>query len=160
MTTPSSKPEYPPLLSVGFHEMTVEQIRDICVTNFPLSKKRKGIMDNLEHIISCLSLVGIVADVWVDGSFMTEKIEPEDSDIVVCIENGVYDNGTLQQRDTIEWINSNLRADLLCDSYVHVEYPIGHPSHSEGEWLRAYWIKQFGFSRGEEFKGMALVKVS
>jgi hypothetical protein len=140
--------------------MTVQQVRDICVTKFPSSKNRPAIMDNLEHIIDSLSRVSVVADIWVDGSFLTEKIEPEDSDIVVCIQHHVYENGTAHQRDAIDWINSNLKKTLLCDSYLHVEYPAGHPLHTTGEWMRAYWIKQFGFSRGEEFKGMALIKIS
>src|SRR5205085_763701 len=137
MTTPSSKPEYPPLLPVGFRQMTVEELRDLCVTRFPLSKKRITIMDGLEHVLDHLSLVGVVADVWVDGSFLTEKIEPEDSDIVVCIQSDVYENGSRAQKDTIDWVGSNLKADFKCDSYVHVEYPDGHPLHAEGEWMRA-----------------------
>lgn len=160
MTTPSTKPEYPPLLPVGFREMTVKELRELCVTRFPLSKKRAAIMDGLEYVLSCLSLVGVVADVWVDGSFLTEKIEPEDSDIVVCIQSDVYENGSNAQKVAIDWVASNLKADHKCDSYVHVEYAQGHPLQPEGEWMRAYWIKQFGFSRGEEYKGMALIKVS
>ena len=117
-------------------------------------------MDNLERIIDSLSRVSVVADVWVDGSFLTEKVEPEDSDIVVCIQHHVYENGTPDQRDAIDWINTNLKTTLLCDSYVHVEYPVGHPLRATGEWMHAYWIKQFGFSRSEAFKGMALIKVS
>ena len=140
--------------------MTVDQVRDLCVTKFPLSKNRPAIMDNLEHIIDSLSLAGVAADVWVDGSFLTEKIEPEDSDIVVCIQHHVYENGTSQQRGVINWINSNLKTTRLCDSYVYVEYPPGHPLHAIGEWMRAYWIRQFGFSRGDEFKGLALIRIS
>lgn len=156
----ASKVEYPPLLPVGFHPMTLGEVRQLCVTRFPLSKTRDKIMHGLEVVIKTLRQEGIVADVWVDGSFLTEKIDPEDSDIVVRIENDVYVKGNPQQKSVIAWINNNLKASLLCDSYVHVEYPQGHALYSEGEWMRAYWIRQFGFSRGEEYKGMAVIQVS
>jgi hypothetical protein len=160
MTMPPSKLEYSPLLPVGFHQMTIEALRDLCVKKFPSSKSRPTIMDYLEGIINSLAHLNVVADVWVNGSFLTEKIEPADSDIVVCIQHHVYENGTPAQQNMINWINTNLKAALLCDSYILVEYPQGHPLHTEGEWMRAYWIRQFGFSRGVQFKGMALIKVS
>jgi hypothetical protein len=161
MTTPSSKPEYPPLLPVGLHPKTVEEIRDMCVKAFPLSKTRKKIMDGLEAVINTLSNEKVAAQVWVDGSFLTEKIEHEDSDVVLVIENDVYVNGTAKQKQLIEVISLNLKnTQYLCDSYVHIEYPQGHALYWHGEWMRAYWIRQFGVSRGKEDKGMAVVTVS
>jgi hypothetical protein len=158
----SGKVEYPPLLSVGFHEMTVKEVRTLCVDRFPLSKKRDDIMTKLESVIDTLRKEKVEADVWVDGSFLTEKIDPEDSDILLHVQGDFYDNAAPEQRKAIDWVNSNLKATHLCDSYVHFEYPKGHVWHATGEWMKAYWIKQFGFSRppDEEFKGMALIRLS
>lgn len=133
----------------------------MCVKVFPLSKTREKIMDGLEAVINILSTEKILAEIWVDGSFLTEKINPEDSDIVMVIESDVYGKGTPKQKQLIDVISMNLKnTKYLCDSYVHIEYPKGHPLYWDGEWMRAYWIRQFGVSRGREDKGMAVVSIS
>jgi len=79
----------------------------------------------------------------------------------MVIQNDVYASGTDRQKRLVEGISTNLKSTpYLCDSYVHVEYPKGHPLYWDGEWMRAYWIRQFGVSRGKENKGMAVVSVS
>jgi hypothetical protein len=160
MTTPSSKLEFPPLLPVGFHQMKVKDVRTLCVDAFPLSKTRNEIMTYLEAVIDALSIEKIIADIWVDGSFLTCKVDPKDSDILLHIQGDFYDNAQPTQRRVIDWVNANLKVTHLCDSYVYYEYPQGHQWHWTGEWMKAYWIKQFGFSRKDQFKGMALIKVS
>ena len=117
-------------------------------------------MTKLEAIIDALLKENVKADVWVDGSFLTQKIDPEDSDILLHVEGDFYDNATPEQRRVIDWVKSNLKATHLCDSYVYFEYPSNHPFGALSEWLRAYWIRQFGFSRKVEMKGMALVRLS
>jgi hypothetical protein len=154
--------EYPPLLSVGFHPMTVKEVRTLCVDGFPLSKTRSEIMTKLEMVIDALSKEKVQTEIWIDGSFITRKIDPEDSDILLHVQGDFYDNATPEQRKVIDWVNSNLKVTHLCDSYVYFEYPQGHAWYWMGEWMKAYWIKQFGFSRPpkEEFKGMALIRLS
>lgn len=157
----SAKVEYPPLLPLGFHLMTAKELRAMCVDAFPLSIKRDDIMTKLEEIIDTLAKEKVVADMWVNGSFMTRKIDPEDSDILLVVQGDFYDNrATLAQRAVIDWINSNLKTTHLCDSYVSFQYPEGHQWHTVSKWMEAYWIRQFGFSRQDQFKGMAVVRFS
>lgn len=156
----SSKPEFPPLLSVGLHTMSVSDVRDMCVGAFPLSSTRDEIMGGLETLIGELDGVGVPTEVWIDGSFVTQKVDLEDVDVVLCMQGEAYNNGTQEQRDTVDVVaNVNLKPPLHCDSYVFFEYPESHPLYWQGQWERAYWIKQFGFSRGEEYKGIARVGV-
>lgn len=58
----------------------------------------------------------------------------------------------VQQRAALAWVQSNLRPSLMVDSYVFVE-----TSDPRGDWLRSYWIRQFGFSRQNQPKGIAVV---
>ncbi len=133
----------------------------MCVKAFPLSKTREKIMGGLEAVINFLSTEKVAAEIWLDGSFLTEKIDPEDSDIVMVIQGDVYSKGTPTQKQLIDLISQNLKSTkYLCDSYVHVEYPKNHPMHWDGEWMRAYRIRQFGVSRGDENKGMAVLNIS
>jgi hypothetical protein len=153
------KVEYPPLLGLGFHPTTIEDLRKLCVDAFPLSKKRPDIMDNLETVLSELTKHKIEGEVWIDGSFTTEKIEPEDSDILVYVSGEFLDNATPEQHNLIATISSNLKAKYMCDSYVLPYYPEGHQWYNEVEWWKAYWIRQFGFTRKDEPKGIAVVRL-
>jgi len=155
----SIKPEFPALLAAGFHPMELGEIRQLCAARFPLSTTRGAVMDGLEVVVGKLKGEKIEAEVWIDGSFLTEKIDPEDSDIVVAVRSDFVALATQEQSKVLAWINSNLRDAHHCDSYLHTEYPAGHALAGYSEWMRAYWIRQFGFSRGEELKGMALVRV-
>lgn len=81
----TDKEEFPPLLEPGFHVTTLADLRSGCVTAFPLSKSRAQIMDGLEKFVDMLRSEGIVGDLWIDGSFMTQKLDPEDVDIVLSV---------------------------------------------------------------------------
>ena len=157
---PSDKSEYPPLLPVGLHVVSVTQLVNLCVTPFPLSSTRKNIMHGLQKVLDRLDWAGVEAEVWVNGSFLTQKMDPEDSDIAVRVSYNVYESGTAEQRAVLDWLgNEDLKPDYLCHSFFWVEWPVSHPMYWVGEYERAYWLRQWGFSRGEEYKGIAVVKL-
>lgn len=142
--------------------MSLEEVRQICVTNFPLSKRREMIMAGLELLLTELQAQGIVADVWIDGSFLTEKQEPDDVDLVLSLASDIYDNGTSQQKQTLDAIGNqlvDLKPNYHCHTFVYYEYPVGSPFYEVGVRAREYWKRQFGFSRHKEVKGMPVVKI-
>ena len=155
----SGKPEYPPLFPPGFHSMSLTDVRMKCVVAFTLSSTREAIMDGLETVVDRLRKDAVECELWLDGSFTTEKIDPADVDLVMVLTSDFVNTATLAQADAIQWVESNLKSSHHCDSYVLVTYPDGHALAGYSQWMHAYWIKQFGFSRGLEFKGMPRVKV-
>lgn len=130
------------------------------MTNFPLSTTRSKIMTGLEAIVAKLENEGIVGKLWINGSFLTQKIDPADVDLALRIEAEVYDNGTDEQRETIEWLNSNLSSSHGCDSYVFMVWPRSHPNYLVGEDMERYWERQWGRSRQLTEKGIAVVSLS
>jgi hypothetical protein len=154
-------PDLPPLLEVGWHRMSMADIRRLCVDNFPLSTTRAGLMDGLEAVVTTLVDAGIVGDLWINGSFTTEKIDPKDTDVVLHVDgHSMYECGTQQQRRVIDWIIINLKeSEFRCDSYHLFTYHAPHSLVDYGEWDRAYWMRQFGFSREHEQKGIAIVSI-
>jgi hypothetical protein len=151
---------FKPLLHVGMHNLTVTQLRNLCVDKFSLSKTREAIMLGLEQVIEKLRLSKVSGELWVDGSFLTEKMNPNDSDVVLFVKSEFCDNATMEQREAMEWLVSNLKDSHYCDSYVSIEYPETHPLHSEGEWWKAYWIRQWGFSEEDNImKGIAVISL-
>jgi uncharacterized protein DUF6932 len=107
-------------------------------------------------IIERLVSERVYGELWVDGSFMTEKIDPNDADIVLLLRAEAYESYSATQRAVVDWLLSNLKQSHRVDSYVGFAYPLGHASHAEGEFMRAYW--QYGFDRDEDMKGIAAVQ--
>ena len=156
----TDKEEFPPLLEAGFHVMSLAELRSRCVTAFPLSKSRSQIMDGLEKFVGMLRSEGIVGDLWIDGSFVTQKLDPEDGDIVLCVEWSFYENGTDTQQAIVDLVAvAPFKSDYFCDAYLLWAYSEEDELRAWGEWERAYWIRQFGFSRGIDKKGMALIQL-
>lgn len=152
--------DFPPLLPVGFHAMDLQGVRHLCVGRFQPSITRPIIMDGLEQIIVKLQKTGFKLEVWVNGSFLTEKMNPMDSDIVIKVMGEDYDSAAPQKRQRLEWFSTtDLRKDFRCDCYVFPEYAEGHHLYDPGQWRRAYWLNKFGFSRSEEGKGLAVLQI-
>ena len=156
------KQEFPPLLAPGFHPMTLAEVRAKCVDGFPLSKTRDRIMAGLEEALGWLVKAEMAATVWLDGSFMTVKIDPEDVDFVAFVRHTIMEDQTPQQNNVILCLEADeLWQSHHCDAYIATEYPRGHPLH-EGHTADAvrYWRKRFGESRGGEPKGIATVTLA
>ena len=160
MSAPEHKHEYPPLLPIGRHLLSLNGLRALCVDPFPLSATRPRIMAGLEKIVQQLVAAGIVAELWIDGSFLTEKVDPEDVDASLRIASEMWDNASEEQRRTLEWlVSADLKITYACDMYLWIEYPEGHPDYWVGQYWQAYWMRQWGFSRSQEFKGIAVLRL-
>lgn len=151
--------EYRPLLPIGFHQMSLENLEQLCVCRFPDSMTRKTIMQGLQKLLDRLSDGGISAEIWVNGSFLTEKRDPRDVDIVFRLPIHVYEEGTMEQKELLDWVRDNRKSDYHCDSYVFYIFPDGDSRAVLNDYLHAYWIRQFGFSRGQDFKGIAVLNI-
>lgn len=114
-------------------------------------------MSGLDSVLQKLSLNGIAGQLWVDGSFLTHKLDPDDVDTVLALSGEFYENGTDAQREAVDWLNTDLKPLYRCDCYFFMEWPEGHANFAIGQWMRAYWIKQYGFSRTDQMKGIACI---
>lgn len=116
-------------------------------------------MAALESVVERLQATGVVGELWINGSFLTEKENPADVDIVLRVQGPLYDTATPAQRLALDWVAANLHDSHDCDSYVLVEWPPGHPSYWLGEYWYAYWLRQWGFSRAGVLKGIAVLQL-
>lgn len=139
--------------------MTLPDLRNLCVinTNFTLSTRREQLMRSVEALCTAVSTALISSEIWVDGSFLTQKMNPADVDLVVVVQAQTWP-GTGQQRHVLNRVAKKNFGLPPCDSYVFVEYPSGHANYSVSEIMRAYWIRQFCFNRSEEMKGLAVIR--
>lgn len=117
-------------------------------------------MGGLESTIAELEQARIEGDLWVDGGFLTESENPADVDVVLKVAANFYTGATEAQRQKLQWFESGEpKSSYKCDSYKWIEWPQGHALYWQSEWDRAYWIRQYGFSRGLDYKGIAVVRV-
>jgi hypothetical protein len=153
------KTDFPPLLPDGLHGMTWGDIVTLCADGFPLPTTRAGLIAGLRRLVDDICACPLDGDMWLDGSFLTEKIDPDDVDLVFRIEEAALIAPTPPQEALLQRLGqSECRNDYGCDTYVFCDVPVGHPWHP-GFDIRAYWLRLFGTNRSDEPKGIAVLSV-
>ncbi|WP_431026512.1 DUF6932 family protein [Klebsiella pneumoniae] len=109
----------------------------------------------IEHFRAINQQCRCFTEVWLDGSFTTQKPEPDDVDILVVIDFLALNNlpdvlkptvSTLLNRDYVK-LNFNIDVLLLAENHPDLDY----------DERRSYWRGWFGFDRKENPKGLARV---
>jgi hypothetical protein len=73
-------------------------------------------MDGLRNVVGGLNQLGFRLEVWVNGSFLTQKINPEDSDVAVRFQGEDFDAAPpAQQRQFHQYVNMDFKAVHKCD---------------------------------------------
>jgi len=140
---------YNSLLSPGFHDISIGQLEKIFVAPFNESVQRKSLFERFMVFLSIFNNVGITCEIWIDGSFTTDKHDPSDIDVIFFFDP-VEVNGLAQQKKGILSELFGNRTDTKyrykCDVYFV-------PNDRVQD--RSYWRGWFGFSRDEQPKGIA-----
>lgn len=156
------KPEFPPLLPQGFHPLTVDELHTLIVANFPLSQSRPELWANLLWLVDQLSSLQIKCKLWLDGSLLTEKVEPDDVDLVVDVPFDALNAATVPQRAFLAELSAHAFRDApkKLHTFLICSAPFGHIAAPRAAVLRDQWIKDFGFSFRKRIpKGIALLDV-
>ena len=144
------------MLEAGIHDMSLAELKTKFVDKFPHSNRRKAIFDRFSSYVSNLLTIGIITEVWLNGSFVTSKEEPGDIDAVAFFDE--------IKADKLNSAGSPVMAKLPLDKeqidkirkeyYTDIRFV---PDNSE-EW-RSYWRGWYGFSRSESPKGFVRLKI-
>lgn len=148
------KSSYPPLFDSGFHIMDCEKIKEICVSAFPESQRRGMLYNSFQNLLSGFnrinSIIHCISEIWVDGSFTTEKPEPDDIDILVVLDPSLLNqfpeeyHGAISQLLDRKFVKLNYNIDVLLLYKNTQNYGAD----------RSYWRGWFGFDREESPKGL------
>jgi hypothetical protein len=152
----------PPLLEPGEHILTIEELRVLCVARFPLSTTRWAIMDGFRKIVALLAAQRIDCEILVDGSYITEEIQPDDLDFAVVVSRQFYDASTPSQRKLLDWIGDDftISATHLCDCQLCVNYQRSDPEWFEGLCDREWWLNFFSKSVAyKRDRGIAVLQI-
>jgi hypothetical protein len=115
------------MLAPGCHVFTLVQLEQLCVSPFSgnAHTRRERLFLLLEELVQRLLVAKIPCSLYIDGSFLTVKPEPNDVDVIARIELGVYEALTDYQKQVFESINLEPIDGL--DSHAVSSYPRDHP---------------------------------
>lgn len=147
---------FPPLLSPGFHDLDDAQVKSLCVDAFPESVRRSMLYCNYIQLVSDIRNINkqfnCFIEVWVDGSFTTEKPEPDDIDILLVIDPNRLNLVPVMFQPQIEkflnrqYIKHNYKIDLLL---------LEHGKDED----RMHWRGVFGHDREDTPKGIVRISL-
>ncbi|MBJ6124778.1 DUF6932 family protein [Microvirga splendida] len=148
-----------PLLAPGRHYLTLEQLYGLCVARFPGNRDREHKFHKVEEMVQQFLIAEIPCEMWIDGSFLTEKPDPGDVDIVVKIGFDVSEALTSEQRQLVDAANDIVYIEGI-DSFVFVAYPRDHEFFGSEIDDRETWAEQFGLEHSEVWlKGLAVLRL-
>ena len=132
------------LTPVGKNTMGLENFRLNFVEAFAESRTRPEIfagylkyLDDLKEILGSTS--GLIQ--WIDGSFVTDKLNPADIDLVSFVDNYVVEEheAALKKLSSFE-----AKRIYQVDGYVVRVYPNDHAKSFRTDSDKAYWNDWFG----------------
>lgn len=149
------KTDFSPLLTArGLYPHSLDELRALTVDAFPESVRRRALFNTFTIYFELLQSCGLRGVIWVDGSFMCKKPEPQDIDLVV-----VYDSACVDalSESALEVLNG-----LLDTHHVKTRFGLHVFSvASEDDEALEYWSNQFGTQRDEVTpKGLAELRIN
>ncbi len=142
--------------------MTLKDLKTIGVDPFAISINRPRIFERFCDLIGILESADIPGEIVVDGSFLTEEIEPLDIDSTLCISHDYFESCPGEQLRILEWIRDDfaIKRSYFCEMYLCVEYPTSHLEYFDGIQDRKFWVKLFSESVIYKRKrGLALISL-
>src|SRR5687768_7717985 len=97
-----------PLLPPGLHDLAVSQLDNHFLSDFPDSNTRAPLIRGLSSYIESLKILGIPLEIWLDGSFTTTKIDPNDIDLVIFASENDVNNLSDEYKDLLRSLINRL----------------------------------------------------
>ena len=138
--------------------MTLAELRALTVQRFPSSTRRPLIFADLERLVNFLAAQKVVCELWVDGSFLTEKEEPDDADLTFSAFAS-----DLEALDPALWdwilkhLNGSKRYSPLLDTYVCARFLREDLRRAADQ--TDYWAEKWGVGWDDRLTGFAVVKL-
>ena len=141
-------------LPAGIHDYTMVEFIQRFVEQFPTSQSRTRILESLVLFFRELLQTGTPHEIWIDGSYATSKVNPNDADVVVFLHHSQAI--VLQPQCTLLRKKYYPTLDLYFAVAVSDET---QKATSANDFLkiqnnRNYWRGQFGFDREDKPKGI------
>lgn len=137
-----AKPDFPALLIPGMHALTLDELFALAVAPYPNDERRADLFQKLTTWADALKAIGISGQLWLDGSFLTEKPGPGDIDCVLWSPTWI-DPDQITHADKAQAMKllNRAHAEAIFDLDLYLETPATDQIfHRE-----AYWRGILGF---------------
>lgn len=132
-------------------ETSLADFEAVFVTGFPESLTRRRIFGRyLAYVEELRGIVGSGFVQWVDGSFVTRKVNPGDIDFLTLLEIDRYE----KNREAIDALRMRRsEPNSVIDGYFLFIRPENHPQWHLYAADRDEWYRHFRWGRDDEQKG-------
>ena len=148
------KPEFPPLFSPGFHDIEIKQFDYYFIKPFQEKERRLFLKERFFALLNELYQIGIDFEMWIDGSYATEKENPNDIDLMFICKLADEDKLPLEKHQDFDYLANSreTRIKYNCDlKFVYSDY-------SPHLLVIERYKELYGFSRNKEPKGIPRLK--
>lgn len=117
-------------------------------------------MKSLWTLVACLTRWGVGEELWVDGSFLTEKIDPRDVDLVLVLPEDFEKHASAEQLGIWDWWDdppNEPQRLFRCDTFSLSKIRESEPDYPHYLRQELHWKKFFGTSRDSEPKGLGRI---
>ncbi len=140
--------------------MSVEELQRTCVDAFPRSPTRAQIFAALKGLFAFLSTNDVRCEIWMDGSFITEKPDPEYADITVVIDVDVFDALDAAFQAQLQRQLEHKNYDPLLHNFLEIRFPRGDPRRHLWESAQAEWAQWWTVGEKTLFlRGMPIISL-
>lgn len=142
-----------PILTPGLHDIDESDLQNHFLSKFPGSITRARLFAGLTQFISLLRQLGIPIELWMDGSFTTNKENPNDIDLVLFASETDVNNLSPPHKTQLAGLMDRVSSKhkFGCDVSFSIK---------ENQNMRSYWRGWYGFDRNENPKGIARLTVN
>lgn len=136
-----------------YHKLELEfnEFKEIFVDAFDHTSSRHLIFENYSRFLQDFS-IGISESFthWIDGSFVTRKVNPRDIDFVTIIDFDTFvEKEALIER---QFRLFGAKAAYQVDAYTIRKYPEGHEKYIIYQGELVYWENWFGWTKKNRAK--------
>ncbi|MDB5665255.1 hypothetical protein, partial [Cypionkella sp.] len=141
----------------GRHHLDLDTIRELLVSPFK-STRRFDLYSALFALSKELNTCNVRCELWLDGSFITQKPEPDDIDLSIMVDANEFDILEENGKALLEKIQFSDEKYLGClDSYLCIIYPKGDPRRKDDP--PEDWAKQWSLEHNERYlKGFGVMR--
>jgi hypothetical protein len=147
-------------LPTGIINSSLQEFKHHFIINFKESSTRPVILDGYSRYCDKLLPLNIATKQWINGSFTTNKVNPNDIDFVTHIDALKVDENFEIQTKLLKICNTDeTKKEFFCDVYFILLYPQEIPELYQHTINRInYWLKWFGHDRMMNPKGIIELK--
>ena len=99
-------PAYQTLLSPGLQDLSLDALADEFVEPFNEGREHRAyILERFHAYLNRVEALGItIRELWIDGSFTTEKPVPGDIDVAIIMDRGEMQSIADEDMDEAQWL--------------------------------------------------------